>query len=257
MNPGNDQRYLKLAAKVLAGRATKQESAELTALLLQRPELKVRFDRLRAEADPASLTAPTTRKARPEPVSRWKLGLVAGGVVLGLALIPVFQGGRQTESPENPAEAQTNLAGEKTVEAPVATPGTKAEPAPAPRVILKPGPAVIRVAVLDTNEMPQSPAARQAFSKKAQDDLALLQQTWNGAAVEQLYSADDLRQWEPDRPADVGHDVIKVIFDRAASELRVYGKWKGNAFDQSFPAVPELATALGQAGIFIDRLKAE
>jgi hypothetical protein len=257
MNPGNDQRYLELAAKVLAGRATKQESAELTALLLQRPDLKAKFDRLRAEADPASLTAPVADRARPEPASRWKLGLVAGGVVLGLALIPVFQGNRQNQSQETPPETQTNLAGEKTPEAQAKTPDANGVQNPASQEILKPGPAVVRVAVLDTNEVPQSPAARMAFFKKAQEDLELLQQTWEGTAVEQLHSAEDLRLWEQDRPADAGHNVMKIIFDRAASELRVHGQWKGTAFDQSFPAVPGLATALGQAGAFIDRVKAE
>jgi hypothetical protein len=257
MNPANDQRYLDLAAKVIAGRATKQESAELTALLLQRPELKAKFDRLRAEADPTSLTAPVTVRTGPEPVSRWKLGLAAGVIVLGLALIPVLQRNRPPESQDKPVDTQTNLAAETPVEKQPTTSETNGAPDLTPPAISKPGPAVIRLAVLDTNEVPQSPSARLAYSKKTQDELELLQQTWSGVAVEALYNADDLRVWDKDRPADSGHDVIKVIYDRAAAELRVHGNWKGTTYNQSFPAVPELATALGQAGAFIDRLKAE
>jgi hypothetical protein len=44
---------------------------------------------------------------------------------------------------------------------------------------------------------------------------------------------------------------VKVVFDRAAGEVRVSGRWKGKSFEKTVLVEQDLATALKEADAFI------
>jgi len=45
--------------------------------------------------------------------------------------------------------------------------------------------------------------------------------------------------------------VVKVVFDRAAGEVRILGRWKGESFTKTLLGERDLATTLEQAKSFI------
>ena len=45
--------------------------------------------------------------------------------------------------------------------------------------------------------------------------------------------------------------VAKVVFDRAAGEVRILGRWKGESFPNTFLVERDLATTLEEAKAFI------
>ena len=79
------------------------------------------------------------------------------------------------------------------------------------------------------------------------NEAALLREAWSTATLDTFTSAEALRQWETkDKP-----DAVKIIYDRAAAEVKVLGKWRGNSFERTFPVEPDLAAALKAAKSFI------
>jgi hypothetical protein len=44
---------------------------------------------------------------------------------------------------------------------------------------------------------------------------------------------------------------VKVVFDRAAGEVRILGRWKGESFAKTLLVERDLATTLEQAKSFI------
>ena len=79
------------------------------------------------------------------------------------------------------------------------------------------------------------------------NEAALLRETWSKATLDSLTSAEALHEWETkDKP-----DAVKVIYDRAAAEVSVLGKWHGKSFGKTFPVEADLAAALKEAKSFI------
>ncbi len=79
------------------------------------------------------------------------------------------------------------------------------------------------------------------------NEAALLHETWSKATLDSLTSTEALHEWETkDKP-----DVVKVIYDRAAAEVRVLGKWHGKSFGKTFLVEADLAAALKEAKSFI------
>ena len=72
------------------------------------------------------------------------------------------------------------------------------------------------------------------------NETTLLHKTWPAATLDSFASAETLRQWE----ANAKPDSVKIIYDRAAAEVRVVGKWRGKSFGKTFPVETNLATML-------------
>lgn len=106
------------------------------------------------------------------------------------------------------------------------------------------GPAqpIIQVAMLDMGGPTRGGDTNEA---------ALLRQSWQGVAVESFTDTEALRAWETNWPAGKGQVVAKIVYDRAAAEIRVEGKTEKGTFARTFPVEPDLADALVKARGFI------
>ena len=74
------------------------------------------------------------------------------------------------------------------------------------------------------------------------NEVVLLNQSWQNAKVDSFASADELRAWETNWPGK--QPAIKVIYDRAAGEVRVLGRWDGKNLEKTFVIDQSLATTL-------------
>jgi hypothetical protein len=231
MNPMNDERFFDLAMKVIARHATDAERAELDAFLARDPELRAEFERLQADAQVAKDALPLVDAT-------------------------------QATAGEFPAYARGSL--QTRVRQTLGRPAVEKEPnralawrwrwvlglTAATAVVvfvliptLRPQPeTVVQVAVLDT-----AGATRGADTNEVQ----LLQQNWTDVAVDVFSASQSLRAWETKWPAAGRADVVKVVYDRAAGEIRVSGKRGGRDFSKTFPVEDNLATTLKLAKEYI------
>ena len=233
MNSMNDERFFDLAMKVIARQATDVERAELDALLAREPELQPEFERLRAEVR----------------VTRDSLPLV-NATEATVGELPAYARGRlQTKVRQTLGRPETVDASQKAKERSAMwvwrwALGLAAATAVVVQVLVptfNPSPKlVVQVAMLDlagdtrggdTNEVP------------------LLQQAWANAKIDSFTQPELLRLWETNWPAKA--DVVKIIYDRNAAEVRVLGRWHGKAFQNSFPVETNLAATLAQARGFV------
>jgi len=79
----------------------------------------------------------------------------------------------------------------------------------------------------------------------------MLNQSWQNAKVDSFASADELRAWETNWPA-IKQPAIKIIYDRAAGEVRVLGRWEGKNLEKTFIIDQSLATTLKQVREFVE-----
>ncbi len=231
----NEQQFFDLALKVIAGQASDAERRELEALLAGRPELKTEFERLRDDAR----------------IVREVLPLVSATQATA-GVLPAYARGRlQTKVRQTLGgqKAATGPAGER--ERKMLWPwrwvlGLASAAAVAAFLMLtlfnRPSEPAIQVAMLDTAGATRGLDANEA---------ALLRQTWEKATVDSFSSVEDLRAWEAKLRAQVKSRAVKVVFDRAAGEVRISGRWKGRSFEKAFLIEQDLATTLQQADAFI------
>jgi hypothetical protein len=75
------------------------------------------------------------------------------------------------------------------------------------------------------------------------NEAALLSQTWSDAVVAAFTATDELHSWETNWP--VGESAaIKIIYDRAAGEVRVLSWQQGKVQEKVFPVERDLATTV-------------
>lgn len=234
MNSMNDERFFDLAMKIIARQATDTERAELDALLARQPELKPEFVRLQAEVRVARDVLPLVNATE---ATAGELPAYARGRLQ----TKVRQTLGHPEAKDQSQQAKEHSAmwvwrwvlGLAMVTAAVVlvlVPMFN----PSPRLI-------VQVAMLDvagdtrggeTNEVP------------------LLQQTWADAKIDAFTQPELLRRWETNWPAKA--DVVKVLYDRNAAEVRVLGRWQGKTFQNSFPVEINLTATLAQAREFVE-----
>lgn len=227
MNSMNDERFFELAMKVIARQATDAERAELDALLASKPERSAEFAQLQADAR-------MTKDA-----------------------LPLVEATQSTAG-ELPAYARGRL--QTKVRQTLGRPAAEKEP---DRSVawgwrwvfgLVAAMAVVLVFVIPMFRAPNEPVIQLAMLDTAgatrgldTNEVALLSETWPTAALDTFTSDEALREWEtPDKP-----DVVKIIYDHAAAEVKVLGKWRGNSFEKTFPVETNLAVALRDAKAFI------
>jgi hypothetical protein len=109
-------------------------------------------------------------------------------------------------------------------------------------ILSRSAPPMIQVAMLD-----MAGATRGSDTNEA----SLLHQTWEKATVDSFAGTEALRAWETNWPARNKRPVVKVVFDRAAGEVRILGRWKGESFTKTLLVEQDLAATLEQAKSFI------
>lgn len=232
MNGMNDQRFHDLAMKVLARQATGAERAELDSLLTGSPELKAEFERLRVD------------------------------VRIGTELLPVVAATEAT-APEFPAYARERL--QTKVRQTLGANPASAKEAESARgwawrlwlglatvtavivtllipSLVRPSAPLIQVAMLDTTG-----ATRGA----ATNEIAVLQEVWQKSTVQNFTDSAELEAWEKAWPSDTERGAAKIIYDRAAGELRVLLWRQQEIIQKTFAVESDLTAAVQQSKAFI------
>ena len=99
---------------------------------------------------------------------------------------------------------------------------------------------VIQLAMLDTVGTVRGSETNEA---------TLLREAWQGASLESFSNLEALRVWE--RRQGTQGDMVRIVYDRAAAEVRVAGTWRAKAFERRFPLDPDLPTALVRVKEFL------
>jgi hypothetical protein len=229
----NDDRFFDLAMKSIARQATEAERAELDALVARQPELKAEFERLQADVRLAREVLPlvsATEASVPE-LPAYARGRLQTKVRETLGRPPV---------PEDDALGRLwkwrwmlGLAAATAVVALFLLPA-----------LSRSAPPMIQVAMLDT-----AGATRGSDT----NEMSLLRQTWEAAAVDSFTGMEALHAWETNWPAQNRRPVVKIVFDRAAGEVRILGRWKGESFAKTLMVEQDLAATLQQAKAFINQ----
>jgi len=227
----NDDHFFDLAMKVIARQATEAERAELDALVARQPELKAEFQRLQADVRLAREVLPlvsATEATAPE-LPAYARGRLQTKVRETLGRPPV---------PEEDGMGSLwkwrwilGLSAATAVVALFLLP-----------ILIRSAPPMIQVAMLDI-----AGATRGSDT----NETLLLRQTWEKATVDSFTGMEALHAWETNWPAQNNGPVVKVVFDRAAGEVRILGRWRGESFTKTFVVEQDLAATLEQAKSFI------
>jgi hypothetical protein len=230
----NDERFFDLAMKVIARQATDAERAELDALLASQPELKSEFERLQTDVR----------------IAREALPLVdATGAAAG----------------ELPAYARGRL--QTKVRQTLGRPAAKKEPdrslAWGWRLVfgLAAATAAVVVFVIPMFRTPNEPVIQLAMLDTAgatrgseTNEVILLQQTWTKATMDSFSEPELLRAWETNWPGNP--KAVKIIYDPAAAEVRLLGRFKAEEFSKTFTVQNNLADTLKEAKVYLaERMK--
>lgn len=231
----NDERFFDLAMKAIARQCTDAERAELNALLARQPELKAEFERLRAEVRVAKEALPLVEATE---ASAGELPAYARERLQTKVRQTL---GRPASSEAARKERELNLlwrwrwvlglAAATAAVALLVMPMFQSAPQP-----------IIQVAMLDLGGPSRGGDT---------NEVALLQQSWPGTNVENFSDAEALQRWETSWPAGKGRTVARIIYDRAAAEIRVQVKTERGTFTKTLPVGPNLATAVKQAAEFV------
>ncbi len=227
MNSMNDERFFDLAMKIITRQATDAERAELDALRACEPELCAEFDRLEKDVRLVKDTLP---------------------------LVDAMQ----TAAGDFPAYAHERLQTKvrQVIIRHVVAKGQYRSPALIWRCVLGlvAAAAMILVVVLPILHMYRAPRIQLAMLDTIggirgtdTNEGALLRKTWSKATLDFLTSVEALHEWETKNKPD----EVKVIYERAAAEVRVLGKWHGKSFRKTFLVEPDLEAALKEAKSFI------
>ena len=197
MNGMNDQRFHDLAMKTIAGHVTDAERAELDSLLAASPELKLEFERLRADVRIAVELLP-----------------MADAVEAPAREFPAYARERlQTKvrqtlgaNPESAKEAESARGWVWRLWLGLATVTVVIVTLLIPSLV-GPSTPVVQVAMLDTTG---------ATRGDATNEIAVLQEMWQKSAIQNFSDTAELEAWEKAWPSDTQRDTAKIIYDRAA-----------------------------------------
>ncbi len=218
----NDERFFDLAMKVIARQCTDAEGVEFDALLAGRPGLKAEFERLQADARLVREVAPlhaAVDATQPE--------------------FPAYARERLQ------AQVRRTLGGTSTTKRRGWNWRWAFGVAGAAAVILamlsvfNPSKPVTQVAMLDI------PGGIRGADT---NQMELVRQRWKDARV--FSNADEFAAWERQQPLGRA-DFAKIIYDRAAAEVRVAGRAGGKSFSKIIPVEKDLAITLDEAVAFV------
>ncbi len=235
MNGMNDERFFDLAMKAIARQSSEAERKELEALLASHPERKAEFERLRTAARLANEALPLVdaTEATAGELPAYARGRLQTKVRQTLGRPAEPEAAREQTAREF-AWGLRWLLGLATVTVllvlllvPTFTQSNK---------------LVVQVAMLDT-----------AGGTRGTDtnEVAILQRMLETTSIQSFTQSRELEAWEKSWPATDKRPAAKIIYDRAAGEVRVLGRWEGKPFQKTFLVEPDLASALRQANAFI------
>lgn len=220
----NDQRFFDLAVKTIARQSTEAERAELEAMVTREPALKAEWEKLQADARLAKEVLPLAAAAES-----------TSGEFPAYARERLQTKVKQTLGGSKSRSAGLRwgwLLGLSGAAAAVVLLVVFASHPPAP---------VIEVALLDT---------AGAVRGSETNETAVFKQRWANATVQVFDKSADLDAWQTNRISD-GKPVAKVLYDRAAGEVRVVVFGVGKTFSKTFAVERDLTTALQEADRFI------
>jgi hypothetical protein len=227
MNSMNDQSFFDLAMKVIARQATDAERADLDALLAREPQLRAEFARLETDACVAKdvlplITACTASTGEFPAYARERLQTAV----------------RRTFGRPEFAAKESRLGWRWVLGLAFAT----AMVLLLASLVFRPSAPVIQLAIVDTTG-----GTRSADT----NEIATIQETWQGTPVRNFSSVSELETWEKNWPADGRRPVARIVYDLAAGEVRASGRSQGKVFQKTFPVEKDLATTLLQARAFV------
>src|SRR5205814_6713775 len=119
--------------------------------------------------------------------------------------------------------------------------------------------AVVVIVALSIFHAPNAPVIQLAMLDTAgatrgtdMNELATLQGTWKESPVQHFSSASEVGVWERNWPKGDGRSAAKIIYDRAAGEVRVSGRSRGKFFQRTFLLEKDdLALTLQQVREFV------
>ena len=229
MNSMNDERFLELAMKAMGRQATDAERTELEAMLTKQPELKTEFDRLQADARLVKEVLPLVSATG-----------AAAGEFPGYARERLQTKVRQTLG--EPQRAKSTSAWNWRWVLGLATGAALVVVLLVPQ-LKKPSEPVIQLAMLDTA------GATRGSETNA---VGLLKQQWSGASLQSFDQPSLLDAWEKNWE-NSGRVEAKVIYDRAAGELRVLVRSAGQPMEKTFVIKRDLAETLREAKVFVEQ----
>ena len=229
MNTMNDGRIFDLAISVIARQATDAQRAELDALLTSRPELKAEYERLQAEVMIAKETLPLVNATE---ATAGELPAYARGRLQSKVRQTLGRPTKDKEPDRSLAWGWKWLLG--------------LAPAAAIVVVLllpivrTPNVLVIQLAMLDMT----------GGTRGTETDASpVLHQTWANATLAVFTSPELLRTWETNWSSK--QNSVKIIYDPAAAEVRVLGKYHGKSFQETFPIVKDFPSTLNRVKAFV------
>ena len=227
MQSMNDERFFDLAMKACAGRCTDAERTELESLLTSRPELRAELAKLQADARLAREVLPLLAavESSSEEFPAYARERLQTKV-------------RETLGRPEPARAKPGwnwrwvlgLAAGAAVVAVFLVP-----------MLSRPGAPVVQVALLDT-----------VGTVRGSDtnEVGVLRQQWKDSDVQTFDKSAQLDAWESSWPASA-KVAVKVVYDRAAGEVRVLIHGAGKPQQKTFAVENDLGEALRRANDFI------
>ena len=279
MNSMNDERFFDLAMKVIACQATDAERAELDALLARDAKLRAAFEQLQADVRVAKDALPLVDATQSEtgelpayargrlqtkvrqtlgsPAAeeepdrsfawgwRWALGLAAAAAVVLFVALPMFRPPNSINThiaivQKRPITIDSNTQNVALTnnDQPSLAQISPTNSEPESFVIKSPSTPLIQLAMLNISGIRRGTETNEAF---------LFLESWSVATLDSFTNAEALREWESKGKPD----AVKIIYDRAAAEVRVLGKWRGKSFGKTFLIEQNLAATLTQARAFI------
>ena len=229
----NDERFFDLAVKAIAHQATDGERTDLEAMLADKPELRAEFMRLEKDALVAKDALPLVNAMRE---TTGELPVYARGRLRTVV--------RQTLGrPESAAEEPDRSLAWGWRWALGLAAATAVVVIAAFSIFHAPNAPVIQLAMLDT-----------VGGTRGTDmnELTTLQGTWKESPVQHFSSASELEAWEKNWPNGDGRPAAKIIYDPAAGEVRVSGRFRGKFFQRTFLLEKDdLAQTLQQVREFV------
>src|ERR1043166_2804939 len=239
----NDQEFFDLAMKACAGRCTDAERAELDAVLSGQPERKAEFAKLKADARLAREVLPIIGIADACAGSASGTEYRAAESAEATAKFPEYARERLKtkvrETLGRPEPVRPKLASAWGWILGLAA-GTALILAFVIPMLNRPNVPVIQVAMLDTVGV-----VRGADT----NEIGFLKQRWGGSEIRAFDTKASLDTWESNWPR--AKVAAKVIYDRAAGEVRVAVRRRGAVQQRAFPVENDLGIALRQADEFI------
>jgi anti-sigma factor RsiW len=229
----NDEQFFDLAMKVIARQSTDAERAELDALLAREPQRSAEFAQLQAYVRVAKGALPLVAATQ---ATAGELPAYARGRLQ--TKVRQTLGGHRPPLQEKASEFAWGwrrifgVVAATVVVVLVVLPMFRAPSAP-----------TIQVAMLD---------GAGAVRGASEDAAALLKQAWQTTTVHSFANASDVQDWLNEE-ADAA--TVKVIYDPAAGEVRVLGKWNGKVLNKTFLVERDLAATVTQVKDYIAKLK--